>query len=568
MAFFNEFPHTRFYDADLGWIITKIRSLLEEYASISDWRATHEFEYEVLKDKVDGIIGHLSDIIVPWDSSIAYQIYSIVEYQGQNYIAIQDVPVGAMITNTDYWQPANTIVEQINAISVNTSNIEKKMYYVMPEDFGAVGDGVSDDYGAFLLMVADAAENNKTVALKPDTTYFLGSVLTMESPVNIEGNGATLKATHGGDILVIGTGVHPIIANNADISGILFDCGGLCNALNITSLWGASFRNIKVANPSAYGIKMGLCYGCTFDQILIQNSQKIGLYLSYVQGTSHQFGNNGNTFNNISVDHYNLDGSGAAGIHIDQGAGNTFNSPIVEFGNETTQNGIGIYMTGGNGDVFNSPWLEANYIHVVNAGSNGEVFNGGHWTAYGNQTAAFCHTTNSGRTFFYGIYIQRGDLVSYLDKQTYFISEDGSYQVIITFTQFIMTGHILLGLEDAAHTSIVDATRAVRNQHNAGLAFSTVVGGRNEVNIMFGASQPLIIDQSTYKDGDDGYPAVQHNNYWGNKSFEMPLQPVMRTYATNRPGNAPIGGMCYDQSLHKPIWYDGTSWRTADGVVL
>ena len=123
MAFFNEFPHTRNYDADLGWIICHIKKLLTEYGSLDNWRAEHETEYKELKDKVDGLIDNLINIISPWDPSIAYKIYTIVEYSGSNYIAIQDVPIGTNITDTNYWEPANTVIQQINAIAGVTDTI-------------------------------------------------------------------------------------------------------------------------------------------------------------------------------------------------------------------------------------------------------------------------------------------------------------------------------------------------------------------------------------------------------------------------------------------------------------
>lgn len=36
MAYFNEFPHTRNYDADLGWLITHVKKLLECCNSVTD----------------------------------------------------------------------------------------------------------------------------------------------------------------------------------------------------------------------------------------------------------------------------------------------------------------------------------------------------------------------------------------------------------------------------------------------------------------------------------------------------------------------------------------------------
>ena len=125
--FFNHYPGTDLHEIDLAYILKLCAELRASNTTLTTWKAQHEEEYAELNDKVEGLINNLVDVIAPWDSSIAYHIYSIVEYQGTNYIAIQDVPVGAMITNTEYWQPANTALEQINAIGVNTDNIKDEL---------------------------------------------------------------------------------------------------------------------------------------------------------------------------------------------------------------------------------------------------------------------------------------------------------------------------------------------------------------------------------------------------------------------------------------------------------
>lgn len=178
MAFFNEFPHTRFYDADLGWIIQKIKKLLTEYASIEEWRADHQTEYEILAEKVDGLINNLVDVITPWDAGIEYHIFSMVEYQGQNYIAVQDVPVGIMITNTDYWQPANTVVEQINAMASVVSDLNRWRPYVTAEEYGAVGDGETDDTLAIERAIAGSIEEGKPLVMT-DHVYLIGRTITI-----------------------------------------------------------------------------------------------------------------------------------------------------------------------------------------------------------------------------------------------------------------------------------------------------------------------------------------------------------------------------------------------------
>ncbi len=165
--FFNNYPGTDLHEIDLAYILKLCAELRASNTTLTAWKAQHEAEYIELTDKVDGLINNLVDVISPWDSSIAYHIFSIVEYQGTNYIAIQDVPVGAMITNTEYWQPANTVVEQINAMGLVVSDVQDKTsYYVMPQEYGAVADGVTDDTAAVRACILDALDKNATIRLQ------------------------------------------------------------------------------------------------------------------------------------------------------------------------------------------------------------------------------------------------------------------------------------------------------------------------------------------------------------------------------------------------------------------
>lgn len=173
MAYF-EFPHTRTYDSDLGWIINHVKDNMNHIAVLQSWAATHEEEYEALAKKVGQLVDDLIDVISPWDSSKEYDIFDIVEYQGTNYIALQDVPVGVMITNTDYWQPANIVQDQINAIGTVVSNMQENWCVVktFAEMDGTTADRVivlNDDgyYGsgdtvAFIKSPNALAEHNNS----------------------------------------------------------------------------------------------------------------------------------------------------------------------------------------------------------------------------------------------------------------------------------------------------------------------------------------------------------------------------------------------------------------------
>lgn len=51
MSFF-EFPHTRTYDSDLGWLIKSMEELLDEYNNLIAWRDQHNIDYGVLVTRV------------------------------------------------------------------------------------------------------------------------------------------------------------------------------------------------------------------------------------------------------------------------------------------------------------------------------------------------------------------------------------------------------------------------------------------------------------------------------------------------------------------------------------
>lgn len=55
MGYF-EFPHTRTYDSDLGWLIKIVKQLTEFVDGLEDWKTQHETEYEQLKALYDAIM--------------------------------------------------------------------------------------------------------------------------------------------------------------------------------------------------------------------------------------------------------------------------------------------------------------------------------------------------------------------------------------------------------------------------------------------------------------------------------------------------------------------------------
>lgn len=109
MAYF-EFPHTRNYEGDLGFIIKKLIELTEKYNTF--------FAYNSIK---------FADPIT-WNITTQYPAYMIVfdtNNQGA-YISKQPVPVGIDIINTDYWEFIGPLVVDAYARTM----IERVLHFI------------------------------------------------------------------------------------------------------------------------------------------------------------------------------------------------------------------------------------------------------------------------------------------------------------------------------------------------------------------------------------------------------------------------------------------------------
>lgn len=108
MAFFNEFPNTRTYDKDLGWLI----------------HVVGELQIEV-KTFIENNTINIPDQIT-WDITKQYTRNTLViDYDGTAYLSKQPVPIGIAITNTDYWMPIFNYDDSINTLRANIATNER-----------------------------------------------------------------------------------------------------------------------------------------------------------------------------------------------------------------------------------------------------------------------------------------------------------------------------------------------------------------------------------------------------------------------------------------------------------
>ena len=117
-----------------------------------------------------------------WNSTRTYAPLTIVLHEGNSYTSRQYVPVGIDITNTDFWAETgnyNAQVEQyrkevsqfdsritdINKIASNALTLANTLQGYASfnvRDYGAVGDGITNDYDAFIAAFKAASDSVKS----------------------------------------------------------------------------------------------------------------------------------------------------------------------------------------------------------------------------------------------------------------------------------------------------------------------------------------------------------------------------------------------------------------------
>ncbi len=85
MSFF-EFPHTRTYDSDLGWLIKKMEELLNEYNTLMSWKSQHETEYadllrrvNSLESSINGFINEIDQRFAQLENELETEIYTQIQ---------------------------------------------------------------------------------------------------------------------------------------------------------------------------------------------------------------------------------------------------------------------------------------------------------------------------------------------------------------------------------------------------------------------------------------------------------------------------------------------------------
>lgn len=125
MAFFNEFPFTRNYDADLGWLIRTVKKLMQKFERCPTWYGE-------------------------WIPEIEYPALAFVEYgsEGSVYMSLQPVPANTPITDAKYWMLTGATMEQILELQRRMAAAEESIETIIDRLGSTSVLVVSDSYGA------------------------------------------------------------------------------------------------------------------------------------------------------------------------------------------------------------------------------------------------------------------------------------------------------------------------------------------------------------------------------------------------------------------------------------
>jgi hypothetical protein len=294
--------------------------------------------------------------------------------------AIYNLPLSGGVINSD-----NVTYNQGSTGAVNQTVQDKLQEYVSVEDFGAVGDGTTDDLAAFNLATTYAASSGAKLVLS-SSTYVISGEWIIPSNVTIEGYNplganpgsikqaiikwktgvsGTGKAVIRCSTLAVGTTPSTAISSSV-IRGIKVDATGCdygiyCayftneSALENIDVVGATLANISIHKSwfaryrdlTAYS---GVNAGIVFSYALSGEAGDLAVNACDVQNIRAHSNGTGNTYNKTS------NPSGGAGIVI----GLTFRSSNIGVVQSENNSGPGVYAIPSYVTNIGSMYLESN----------------------------------------------------------------------------------------------------------------------------------------------------------------------------------------------------------------
>lgn len=163
---FNLYPYSNFHNLNLDWILSRVKEMSAQLESFEK----HLPRFSDINNAV-------------WNDYTIYEPNEMVVYDSVVYIAKRAVPAGVGLGDSAYWLKVVELNVDIPGLQAEIREIKRNSYYVTPEDFGAVHDGVTNDAAAF-----EAALNSgyPVMLLRTNKRYLINT------PVNVSNSAAKL----------------------------------------------------------------------------------------------------------------------------------------------------------------------------------------------------------------------------------------------------------------------------------------------------------------------------------------------------------------------------------------
>lgn len=305
------------------------------------------------------IFGRIGDDTIEWDNSKEYEPLTIVLHQGNSFTSRQYVPVGIDINDGEYWAETgnfNAQIEQYRAevlgFDTRISDLEKHTILVYPEQYGAIGDGVTDDTIPIQNAI-DVAINSSGCVVFQNKNYRITRTINVSNQVLI--TGAEIQE------------YTPSIIS--DFEGVMF---------NVTHA-GVCFSNICMTSTSENYFKNTAINAIAIPDVDMWIRQCKFFYFAkciVITGRSVVFENNNFSNSGICVEFNNSPTTDTARSYL------FFNNRFHTWG-RTTQNentGHGIVFAYDYGYNRNEIFFTGNYIDL--SSSSGAFFYGDYVTGY------------------------------------------------------------------------------------------------------------------------------------------------------------------------------------------
>lgn len=275
---FHDYPYTNFHDLNLDWILRKMQELDKE---MDDFIAVNKITWAG-----------------EWDGSKTYPRWAIVQdTDGNGYISVQPVPANVPLDNEDYWVKVADYDSLYAAFDQRISAIESLITsatLVSPMDYGAVGDGVTDDSAAVHVasehgMIFDRLHTfycESPVTIE-NGSIFTSYILKEDQPIRCNG-----RLFIGNDVTSDGT-FSPVrgnyLLNMFDIESAVIAFNKFHDAKNAVHLTGChdaivthnTFKGFQQTNSNGYGIVTNDCNRILIDSNIFKAVDRHCIYISH-----------------------------------------------------------------------------------------------------------------------------------------------------------------------------------------------------------------------------------------------------------------------------------------------